>query len=247
MNSYLCLVSEYAKVHKRKNRLTIICIAIAVMLVTAIFGMADMSIKAQMNETIRQFGNWHVILSDISDYTAEQINSREEIKVASWLALVKDTTYQGKELFVQCSNQKLAEQMNLTVIQGHYPVRENEALIDKQGLEQLGLSIGDRIEISLKGGQTHQYQITGTYNDFSTLKGDDAHGLQLSLAGMKNLPAGEYIKTYYIQFKHGININQALSDIKTDYSLTDANVSELISCYLALWGRATIRPCWKSI
>lgn len=72
MNSYLCLVSEYAKVHKRKNRLTIICIAIAVMLVTAIFGMADMSMKAQMNETIRQFGNWHVILSDISDYTASK-------------------------------------------------------------------------------------------------------------------------------------------------------------------------------
>ena len=48
MKSYLGLVSEYAKVHRKKNRLTGICIAISVMLVTAIFGMADMSIKAQM-------------------------------------------------------------------------------------------------------------------------------------------------------------------------------------------------------
>ena len=47
MKGYLGLVSEYAKVHKKKNRLTIICIAISVMLVTAIFGMADMSLKAQ--------------------------------------------------------------------------------------------------------------------------------------------------------------------------------------------------------
>lgn len=35
MKSYLGLVSEYAKVHKKKNRLTVICIAISVMLVTA--------------------------------------------------------------------------------------------------------------------------------------------------------------------------------------------------------------------
>ena len=42
MKSYLGLVSEYAKVHKKKNRLTIICIAISVMLVTAIFGMAEL-------------------------------------------------------------------------------------------------------------------------------------------------------------------------------------------------------------
>ena len=46
MRSYLDLVSEYAKVHKKKNRLTIICIAVSVMLVTAIFGMADMSLKS---------------------------------------------------------------------------------------------------------------------------------------------------------------------------------------------------------
>ena len=58
MKSYLGLVSEYAKVHKKKNRLTMICIAISVMLVTAIFGMADMSLKAQKDEAIRRYGNW---------------------------------------------------------------------------------------------------------------------------------------------------------------------------------------------
>jgi putative ABC transport system permease protein len=46
MNSYLGLVSEYAKVHKKKNRLTVVCIALSVMLITAIFGMADMSLKS---------------------------------------------------------------------------------------------------------------------------------------------------------------------------------------------------------
>ena len=41
------------KQHKNKNRLTIICIAISVMLVTAIFSMADISLKAQKQEALK--------------------------------------------------------------------------------------------------------------------------------------------------------------------------------------------------
>lgn len=238
MNSYLGLVSEYAKVHKKKNRLTVICIALAVMLVTAIFGMADMSIKAETNEAIRQYGNWHVILSGISDDTAKQIGSRDDVIMSSWLALANDTTYQGKELFVQSSSQELAEQMNLTVTEGHYPISENEALLDKQGLEQFGLSIGDTITIDFNDGQTQQYLITGTFSDFSSLKGGDAHGLQLSLEGVKTLPNNDYANNYYIQFKHGINVNQALSSIKNDYNLTDENVFGTNIMLLGLMGQS---------
>lgn len=100
MKSYLDLVSEYTKVHKKKNRLTIICIAISVMLVTAIFGMADMSLKSQTNEAIRKYGNWHVIISDISDQTAEMIDTRKDVAVSGFLGMSSTTTFQGKELVI---------------------------------------------------------------------------------------------------------------------------------------------------
>ncbi len=103
MKSYLGLVSEYAKVHKKKNRLTVACIAISVMLVTAIFGMADMSIKAQINEYIRQHGNFHAIITDISDSIAEQIDNRDDVKVSSFWEWPKIQLFRGR--FV-CSKQR---------------------------------------------------------------------------------------------------------------------------------------------
>ncbi|MBO7727817.1 MAG: hypothetical protein J6S50_04785, partial [Oscillospiraceae bacterium] len=110
MRSYLDLVSEYAKVHKKKNRLTVICIAVSVMLVTAIFGMADMSLKSQTDEAIRRYGNWHIIVSDISDQTAERIDVRADVALSGCLGMAT-TAYQGKELVVQSSSEELAAQM----------------------------------------------------------------------------------------------------------------------------------------
>lgn len=225
MNSYINLVSTYAKAHKKKNRLTMVCIALSVMLMTAIFGMADMSLQSQTEEAINRYGNWHVIFSSISDDTAEEIAAREDVDISSWLGIVDGITYQEKELIVQSSSDKLSEQMNMTVTEGYYPVTAQEALLDRSGLEEYGLSIGDMIEVAFPDGETRQYTITGTYEDYSTLKGSDAHGLQLSTEGMRSLPAELYSKYYYVQFKDNTNINSAIADIQTKYGFSDDQIS----------------------
>ena len=104
MKSYLGLVSEYAKAHKKKNRLTVICIVVSVMLITAVFGMADMSIKAQVSEFIRQNGNFHAIITNITDDTAKQIDGRSDVEVSGWVGMIDDTNYRKKELVVQSSS-----------------------------------------------------------------------------------------------------------------------------------------------
>ena len=225
MKSYLGLISEYAKVHKKKNRLTMVCIAISVMLVTAIFGMAEMSIKAQTDEYIRQQGNFHAIITDISDNTAGQIDNRNDVKVSSWLGIAEDTNFQGKELIVQGSDQDMAEQMNLVVNEGVYPTSEHEALLDRPALEQFSISIGDTIDVAFSDGKIRQYTVTGTFNDFSSLKGTDAHGLLLSVDGIRALGSGMYQEYFYVQFKSNVNINRALSEIKAEHGLTDEQVS----------------------
>lgn len=236
MKSYLDLVSEYAKVHKKKNRLTIICIAVSVMLVTAIFGMADMSLKSQANEAIRRYGNWHVIVSDISDETATMIDARTDVAVSGFLGIAA-TTYQGKELVIQSSSEELAAQMNLTVTEGHYPATETEALLDRPGMEQFGISIGDTVEITFSNGQVKQYQISGTYGDFSSLLGTDAHGLQLAADSLRFLPDNVYREYDYIQFKSRTNINQAVEELKAEYSLSDSQIS-MNTMLLGLMGQS---------
>jgi putative ABC transport system permease protein len=52
MNSYLSLVSISAKVHKERNRMTRLCIILAVFLISVIFGMVDMQIQSQRIQII---------------------------------------------------------------------------------------------------------------------------------------------------------------------------------------------------
>ncbi len=52
MKHYLDLIQISAKQHKKQNRMTRLCIVLAVFLVTVIFGMADMEIlKSRINYT----------------------------------------------------------------------------------------------------------------------------------------------------------------------------------------------------
>ena len=79
MKSYLDLVPISAKVHRKQNRMSIICIVLAVFLVTAIFGMADMFIRGQILQAQQENGNWHIGIQNISDEDAMLISSRPEV------------------------------------------------------------------------------------------------------------------------------------------------------------------------
>ena len=62
MKSYLSLIPISAKVRKRQNRMTMLCIIISVLLVTMIFSMADMAIRMEKTRVIKEHGNWHIML-----------------------------------------------------------------------------------------------------------------------------------------------------------------------------------------
>lgn len=48
MSSYLSLIPISARVHRRQNRMTLLCIVLAVFLVTTIFSMADMAMRMEL-------------------------------------------------------------------------------------------------------------------------------------------------------------------------------------------------------
>lgn len=54
MKSYLSLIPISAKIRKKNNRLTIICIAISVFLVTSIFSMAEMGIRMEKSRLLEK-------------------------------------------------------------------------------------------------------------------------------------------------------------------------------------------------
>ena len=70
MKSYLSLIPISAKVHKRQNRMTILCIIFAVFLVTAIFSMAEMGIRMEQTRLVNKHGD--LTLQDIISSTTGQ-------------------------------------------------------------------------------------------------------------------------------------------------------------------------------
>lgn len=63
MKSYLSLIPISAKVHRRQNRMTLLCIVFAVFLVTAVFSMADMGVRMEQTRLMNKHGS--VSLQDL--------------------------------------------------------------------------------------------------------------------------------------------------------------------------------------
>ena len=83
MRSYLSLITISAKANRRRNRMTLFCIILAVFLVTAVFSMADMGVRMEKDRAIENHGNWHIMLKNISPEQAERIGSRSDVAAAS--------------------------------------------------------------------------------------------------------------------------------------------------------------------
>ena len=57
MKSYLGLIPISAKVHRRQNRMTILCIVFAVFLVTAVFSMAELGVRSEADRLLEKLGS----------------------------------------------------------------------------------------------------------------------------------------------------------------------------------------------
>ena len=61
MKSYLSLIPISAKVHRRQNRMTLLCIIFAVFMVTAIFSMAEMGARIEQSRLSDKHGDFSLV------------------------------------------------------------------------------------------------------------------------------------------------------------------------------------------
>ena len=57
MKSYLSLIPISAKVHRRQNRMTLLCIIFSVFMVTAVFSMAEMGARMEQERLLEKHGS----------------------------------------------------------------------------------------------------------------------------------------------------------------------------------------------
>lgn len=237
MKNYLDLVPISAKVHRKQNRMSIICIVLAVFLVTAIFGMADMFIRGQILQAQQEKGNWHIGIRGISDEDAKLISSRPEVATVADYGVLnyrgeQGYTLSGKNVVICGSSESHVTEIFNTLDKGKFPTNENEALITNNAKDMLNLEIGEQIVITLPDGDEMTYTISGFLNNAAKLMSEDSYGVFLTTEsfraiypdGTNSNPADYTMR--YVQFKSARNIQSNIADIKQQFGLSDEQVSE---------------------
>lgn len=237
MKNYLDLVPISAKVHRKQNRMSIICIVLAVFLVTAIFGMADMFIRGQILQAQQEKGNWHIGIRGISDEDAKLISSRPEVATVADYGVLnyrgeQGYTLSGKNVVICGSSESHVTEIFNTLDKGKFPTNENEALITNNAKDMLNLEIGEQVVITMPDGREMPYTISGFINNTAKLMSEDSFGVFLTTESFRAVypddvssnPADYTIR--YVQFKSTRNIQNNTADIKQQFGLSDEQVLE---------------------
>lgn len=239
MKNYLELVPLYTRAHRKQNRMSIFCIFLSVFLVTAIFGMADMYIRSQLIKTKQEDGNWHIMLSKISDETAELIAARPEVNVLTCYGTLNyrldmGYTVAGKDVVI-CGSEAscLTEIWADMISEGSFPRAENEVVVTGNMKKELGLSIGSLVSIRDAAGTEYPYIVSGFSENPSMIMRKDIYGVFMNTAAFRDLYPGvtdgepdDYDSCFLVQFRSHRNIRRTINDIKMQFHLSDDQVRE---------------------
>lgn len=238
MKSYLSLIPISARVRKKQNKMTVICIVLAVFLVTAIFSMADMELRSQKIRAISDYGNWHITLKNISENDAELISQRNDVEASAWYAALnfrlKDDYYINSKRTAICGIERaIAENiLSDSITEGEYPNNDNEILLTENAKDSLNVKIGDSVILKTPGGEK-EFTVSGFETSTAMLNKTDAVVTLMPLNSYRQFYSEateteleDSDKVYYVQFKENRNIKKAIADIQEMFHLTDEQIGQ---------------------
>lgn len=233
MKSYLDLIPRSARVHRKQNRLTLICIILAVFLVTVIFSITDVWVSSETEGMIKKHGNYHIVLNNVGEETAEIIRQHGDVTAFSEYGNLNDDAMEdyyinGERAVLFSAEKSYVSDIRNFPTEGNYPQDDGEIMLSRK-LKDGGLNIGDSITVNTPAGD-FSYTVSGFCDDSIELKdrGDTIYVYMNTEAFnvVRELNGKEYDPQYYIQFDKNVKLKKAIAQIKEQYNLSDENVEE---------------------
>lgn len=232
MKSYLDLIPISAKVRRKQNKMTILCITLSVFLVTSVFSMADMAIRMEEASARRQHGNWHIAIDGITDADAELIAARKDMAAYSMYdainyRLSENYDVGGKKAAIAGVSESFLGDTFDYMTQGDFPRDETETVISENARDLFGAEIGSRITLQTPAGD-FDYTISGFMQDGGSDR-YDAILLLVNRAAFDKVRAANDIApapTYYFRFRRYSDIRRAINEVKEQLKAQDAHVGE---------------------
>lgn len=258
MKNYLELVSLSAKVRRRQNRMSVVCIVLAVFLVTTIFGMADMYIRAQITQVQQDNGIFHVGVLDVSDDEAALIAARPDVSAVSRYGVIpyeEDAPYTlfGKSILVAgCDEAMMTEIIPDAIDDGQFPDSADDVMLTQNARDVYGVKIGETVTITAPDGSRISRAVSGFCKDSAQTMSADGFGAFLSTEGFRqvyaeakgmdaqslaNVNLDDVNSGLYVQFAHPFFARQAISNLKADMDLSDDQIVENVKL-LGLYGQS---------
>ncbi len=235
MKSYLSLIPISAKVRKRQNRMTILCIIISVLLVTTIFSVADMFMRTESDGLQGKHGNWHIQLENISQNIGDEISSRPDVTAVGWSEAFNSDADQPyyigeKRATLYGSDSIYLSELSNALEEGDFPQRENEVMLSSNAKLALDVQIGDSVTIRTPAGSA-DFTIAGFGSDdreyyqgqtylVAVYMTRTAFTLLMEQNGIPLNPV------CYVQFQDASKASGAITEIKEQYGLPEGSISE---------------------
>lgn len=238
MKSYLSLIPRSAKVHRRQNRMTLLCIILAVFLVSAIFSMADMELRSQKIRAIRTYGEYHLAIQNLSREDASLIAARPDVAASSWYAVsnykLKENYRLNDSLVAICGvEEPLVTDIMHNLEEGNFPSGKDQVILTENAKKILGVDIGSEVTLSLPSGETMTFTVSGFGMDHALVSKVDAIAVFTSLekyraifkeANLTELTDQDL--TYYVRFKDNCNMRRSIQNIVEEFHLDQKDVGE---------------------
>lgn len=246
MKSYLSLIPISAKVHRRQNCMTVLCIIFAVFLVTVIFSTAEMAVRSETMHTKESHGDWQIRIENMTEKEAKMIESRSDVVAASWYDVVnldmdKQYLIDGRQT-VLCGIEESFRTDIMSYFDENSSIQsDNEVILTPNAKELIGADIGSEIVLDTPAG-SYKFYVTGFRSDDSRyVTGNGGETTALLVKQEKQIGAFINISTfrkiirengdlgnasYYVQFKKHVNMKKAMNEIKKQCGITDTDIEQ---------------------
>lgn len=236
MKSYLSLVPISAKVRKRQNRMTILCVIISIFLVTAIFSVADMMIRTQSDRMTGKNGSWHIELDGISQETALKIAERDDVVSIGAVTIFNpdgELPYRmdGKRVVLYGIDESYLTMNSTGAAEGRFPQGMGEIMLSSNAARVLQVAVGDTVTlrtpsgdwdftVSGLGGVEESYY-SGQYSLMDAYLPRTAFAALMEQNNVHNLQT-----SYYVQFTSASKAAKAIPELTAQHNLPENAVSE---------------------
>ena len=231
MKSYLSLIPISARVRRRQNRLTILCIVTAVFLVTAIFSVADMMLRTQTGRAAGKSGSWHLEVTGITPEQAAQLVGQPDVVRVGAGAVFNEngeSAYRlnGKRVVLYGADADYVSLNRAAAFAGTYPQAENEVLLGKTAARVLHVGSGDTVTLTLPDGTEKPLTVTGVGGIDEDFYGEqysivDAYLPQEAFAALLTVNSEALPQTHYeLEYTSAARAAKALPKLRSRYGET---------------------------